>query len=79
MAQDMEAVGIIGVGRMGLPVCATLARKGFTVTASDVRPEARKAVLACGARWGYGPADGELLPVAMMEEQAGVHLRRGPS
>ena len=23
----------------------------------------------------YGPADGELLPVAMLEEQAGVQLR----
>lgn len=53
----MDAVGIIGVGRMGLPVCATLVRNGFTVTASDVRPEARKAVLACGARWGGTCAD----------------------
>jgi 3-hydroxyisobutyrate dehydrogenase len=52
MAYGMDAVGVIGVGRMGLPVCATLVRNGFTVTAGDVRPEARKAVLACGARWG---------------------------
>ena len=27
----------------------------------------------------YGPADGELLPVAMMEEQSGVWLRRAPA
>ena len=57
MAHVMDAVGIIGVGRMGLPVCATLVRNGFTVTASDVRPEAQKAVLACGARWGGTCAD----------------------
>ncbi len=48
----MDVVGIVGVGRMGLPICANLVRGGYTVTAADVRPEAHKAVLACGARWG---------------------------
>jgi 3-hydroxyisobutyrate dehydrogenase-like beta-hydroxyacid dehydrogenase len=37
---------------MGLLICANLVRGGYTVTAADVRPEAQKAVLACGARWG---------------------------
>ena len=53
----MDVVGIVGVGRMGLPICANLVRGGYTVTAADVRPEAHQAVLACGARWG-GPAAG---------------------
>jgi 3-hydroxyisobutyrate dehydrogenase len=48
----MDVVGMVGVGRMGLPICANMVRGGYTVTAADVRPEARKAVLACGARWG---------------------------
>ena len=26
----------------------------------------------------YGPADGELLAVALLEEQAGLRLRHGP-
>jgi 3-hydroxyisobutyrate dehydrogenase len=45
-------VGFIGAGRMGLPMCANLARAGFDVTAGDVRPDLESAVLACGARWG---------------------------
>ena len=48
----MDVVGIVGVGRMGLPICANLVRGGYTVTAADVRADAQKGVLACGARWG---------------------------
>ena len=44
-------VGVIGVGRMGLPVCARLSRTGFSVSATDVRPECRDAALADGAQW----------------------------
>jgi 3-hydroxyisobutyrate dehydrogenase len=45
-------IGFIGVGRMGLPMCANLARASFDVTAGDVRTDLEDAVLACGARWG---------------------------
>lgn len=43
------------------------------------------AALPLGATWihqralaRYGPADGELLAVALLEEQAGIRLRHGP-
>lgn len=36
---------------MGLPICARLVEKGFTVVAIDVRTELRAAVTDVGARW----------------------------
>jgi 3-hydroxyisobutyrate dehydrogenase len=45
-------VGFVGVGRMGLPMCANLARAGYDVVAGDVRADRRGAVMVCGARWG---------------------------
>jgi 3-hydroxyisobutyrate dehydrogenase len=44
-------VGVIGVGRMGLPVCARLARSGTQVLASDRLREREPDVLAAGAGW----------------------------
>jgi 3-hydroxyisobutyrate dehydrogenase len=44
-------VGLIGVGRMGLPVCASLSRAGFEVVAGDRRPEREPDVRAAGAGW----------------------------
>ncbi len=44
-------IGVIGVGRMGLPVCARLARYGTQVLASDRVPEREADVLAAGAGW----------------------------
>jgi len=46
-----ETVGIIGVGRMGLPVCARLAAAGILVVGSDRRPECEPDVQATGAGW----------------------------
>jgi 3-hydroxyisobutyrate dehydrogenase len=52
IADHEEAVvGVIGLGRMGLPICARLAGVGRTVVASDVRAELAGAVRAVGARW----------------------------
>jgi 3-hydroxyisobutyrate dehydrogenase len=51
-------VGVIGVGRMGLPVCAKLAAAGLPVLAGDVRPEREQHVRAAGAGWD---ADAERL------------------
>ena len=48
----MTRIGFLGVGRMGLPMCANLSRSGYDVTAGDLRVELGEAVTACGARWG---------------------------
>ncbi len=44
-------VGVIGVGRMGLPVCARLAADGIRVIATDVEPGREQHVRAAGAGW----------------------------
>ena len=44
-------VGVIGVGRMGLPVCSRLVGAGFHVLAADRRPERESAARAAGADW----------------------------
>ncbi len=49
----METVGIIGVGRMGLPMVKHLLKRGFTVTACDIDP----ANLNKARELGAGVAD----------------------
>lgn len=44
-------LGLLGVGRMGLPICRRLVTAGFTVTAFDLRPDCAIEVRACGADW----------------------------
>ena len=46
-----ERVGVIGAGRMGLPIIGHLARKGFKVAATDVNAARRDAVEKTNARW----------------------------
>lgn len=46
-----ERVGVIGAGRMGLPIIGHLARKGFKVVATDVNAARRDAVEKTSARW----------------------------
>jgi 3-hydroxyisobutyrate dehydrogenase len=50
-------IGIIGLGRMGLPMCARLVERGFAVSATDLRPELRTSVATAGAHW-YDSAAG---------------------
>jgi 3-hydroxyisobutyrate dehydrogenase len=50
-------VGFIGLGRMGLPMCANLVRAGYELTAGDLRPGRQDAAAACGARWGGTAAE----------------------
>jgi 3-hydroxyisobutyrate dehydrogenase len=50
-------IGFIGVGRMGLPMCANLVRAGYEVSAGDARAERQSAVAGCGARWGGTAAE----------------------
>lgn len=44
-------MGVIGVGRMGLPICERLAAAGWDVAATDLRSAAETDVRAAGARW----------------------------
>jgi len=48
-------VGIIGIGRMGLPVCARLTAAGLRVVAADVRPEREQDARDAGAGWDPDP------------------------
>ena len=53
---DDSLVGFVGLGRMGLPVCAALVGAGYEVTATDRRAESRSDAVACGAVWRDTPA-----------------------
>jgi 3-hydroxyisobutyrate dehydrogenase-like beta-hydroxyacid dehydrogenase len=44
-------VGVVGVGRMGLPVCLRLLERGFDVVATDLIAERRAPAVAAGAAW----------------------------
>ena len=44
-------VGLIGAGRMGLPIVGHLVRKGFSVLVHDIDPAKREPVEARGAQW----------------------------
>lgn len=54
--KEVGAVGVIGLGSMGLGVARTLLRKGFKVHACDVRAEAVQALAAEGAVGAANPA-----------------------
>jgi len=46
-----EAVGVIGAGRMGLPLIGHLARKGFATSATDLNGSRKIEVERRGAAW----------------------------
>lgn len=46
----MQAIGFIGLGRMGRPMAANLRKKGFDLLVYDVNPQAVEALRALGAR-----------------------------
>lgn len=50
-------IGVIGCGRMGLPICARLVSYGFTVTATDTRGDVRARVTETGALWSDSVAE----------------------
>ena len=50
-------VGLIGAGRMGLPIVGHLARAGFAVVAHDMDTTKRTAVEAAGAQWAESAAE----------------------
>jgi 3-hydroxyisobutyrate dehydrogenase len=45
-------IGLVGLGRMGMPICANLVRAGYEVTAGDRRAELEPEAVAIGASWG---------------------------
>jgi 3-hydroxyisobutyrate dehydrogenase len=47
----MPEIGVVGLGRMGLPICANLVQAGYRVLAGDRRPEAARQAAGRGARW----------------------------
>jgi 3-hydroxyisobutyrate dehydrogenase-like beta-hydroxyacid dehydrogenase len=50
-------VGLVGAGRMGLPICARLTAAGFSVLVADSDPAREAVVRAAGASWQEaGPA-----------------------
>jgi len=44
-------VTLVGLGRMGMPMCTNLVRAGYPVTAADQRPETQAVAEAVGAVW----------------------------
>lgn len=50
-------VGVLGAGRMGLPVIGHLVRAGFLVVVHDPDPGKRPAVAGEGAEFAAGPGD----------------------
>jgi len=52
-----QVVGLIGAGRMGMPIVGHLARKGFAVFVHDLDPGKRAAVEAKGAQWAQSAAE----------------------
>jgi len=50
-AKQIRSVGVIGAGRMGLPIIGHLAKKGFEVWVHDIDEGRRQAVQDKGARW----------------------------
>ncbi|MBV9447098.1 MAG: NAD(P)-dependent oxidoreductase [Streptosporangiaceae bacterium] len=47
----MPEIGLVGLGRMGVPICENLVRSGYSVRAGDRRPEAAEQAARCGATW----------------------------
>ena len=50
-------IGFIGIGNMGGPMAANLAKPGRSMTVHDVRREAAADLLAAGAAWAATPAE----------------------
>ncbi len=47
----MPEIGLVGLGWMGVPICANLVRASYSVRAGDRRPEAAEQAARCGAGW----------------------------
>ena len=52
----VSQIAFVGLGRMGMPMCAALVRAGYQVIATDKRAERKAEAAACGASWQPTPA-----------------------
>lgn len=57
VAKNKQAVGVIGLGSMGIGVARTLVKKGFAVHAFDVRPEVTRMFAKEGGIAAKNPAE----------------------
>ncbi len=55
MAREIRTVGLIGLGKMGLPMARHLVGAGFEVVGYDVRGDARQAAVKIGATAADSP------------------------
>src|SRR4051812_37769284 len=54
-AREISRVGMIGLGKMGLPIGRHLVQRGFAVTGFDVALSALKAAASAGMKAGNSP------------------------
>lgn len=53
----MVDIAFVGLGRLGLPMCAVLVEARYEVTATDERADAQADAAVCGASWQNSPAE----------------------
>ncbi|MGH8302175.1 MAG: NAD(P)-binding domain-containing protein [Steroidobacteraceae bacterium] len=73
------ASGIVGLGQMGLPMCARLVERGFAVTATDVVAERKPEAVTAGARWAGSAAEVAAEVGVVITVLPGLQLARLPS
>ena len=66
-------IGLVGLGRMGLPICARLVRRGYAVVAHDARETLRESATQAGAAWAPSAA------AAAAEADAVLTVLPGPT
>ena len=54
---NITSVGVIGAGRMGLPIIGHMVRKGLTVAAYDIDSAKRATVTQLGAAWAASASE----------------------
>ena len=52
----IKSIGVIGAGRMGLPIIGHMVRKGLTVAAYDIDPAKQAPVAKLGGGWAESPS-----------------------
>lgn len=57
MTEQINRVGVVGLGAMGMGMAQSLLRAGFEVHACDMRAEAVQKLVACGAIGAASPAE----------------------
>lgn len=57
MNKEINSVGVIGLGAMGMGVARSLLKAGFPVIVCDLRPEAVQAIVALGGHAADSPAE----------------------